>query len=170
MEINREETRKQLSITLVPVLLNLKKDSRRLTYNMTHVTEGRPNADTIIKHNKNRSILIRKKDIMSDKRPDRTTMEGMIWNANRSVGSGVIIGHNPEDDSWTPPSAVSVGGIGFGLVAGSEVKEHRTVMGTGLSTAPGFQKYKKEARTGKEKRTKLRGHWHQNRAKSIVSD
>jgi len=41
MEINREETRKQLSITLVPVLLNLKKDSRRLTYNMTHVTEGK---------------------------------------------------------------------------------------------------------------------------------
>ena len=46
-----------------------------------------------------------------------------------SVGSGVIIGHNPEDDSWTPPSAVSVGGIGFGLVAGSEVKEHRNCDG-----------------------------------------
>lgn len=40
-----------------------------------------------------------------------------------SVGSGVIIGHNAEDDSWTPPSAVSVAGIGLGLIAGSEVKD-----------------------------------------------
>ncbi len=40
-----------------------------------------------------------------------------------TVGSGVIIGHNAEDDSWSPPSAVSVGGIGWGLVAGKEVKD-----------------------------------------------
>jgi len=39
-----------------------------------------------------------------------------------SVGSGVIIAHN-EDDSWSPPSAVSVGGIGWGLIAGGEVKD-----------------------------------------------
>mmetsp|Transcript_10248 Transcript_10248/g.20586 ORF Transcript_10248/g.20586 Transcript_10248/m.20586 type:complete len:265 (+) Transcript_10248:89-883(+) len=97
---------------------------------------------------------------MSNKRPDRTTMEGMIWNANHvldkaldpktpgiprgmiknckgvillsmaeagfifsgTVGSGVIIAHN-EDNSWSPPSALSVGGIGWGLVAGKEVKD-----------------------------------------------
>jgi len=39
-----------------------------------------------------------------------------------SVGSGVILAHN-EDDTWSPPSAVSVGGIGWGLVAGGEVKD-----------------------------------------------
>ena len=39
-----------------------------------------------------------------------------------SVGSGVIIAQN-VDDTWSPPSAVSVSGIGWGLVAGKEAKD-----------------------------------------------
>eukprot|EP00581_Thalassiosira_minuscula_P008303 CAMPEP_0183702776 /NCGR_PEP_ID=MMETSP0737-20130205/773_1 /TAXON_ID=385413 /ORGANISM="Thalassiosira miniscula, Strain CCMP1093" /LENGTH=436 /DNA_ID=CAMNT_0025929451 /DNA_START=90 /DNA_END=1400 /DNA_ORIENTATION=+ len=97
---------------------------------------------------------------MDDKRPDRTTMEGMIWNANHvldqalgpetegiprgmvqncqgiillsvveagfifsgHVGTGIIVANN-DDGSWSPPSAIALGGIGCGLVIGAEVKD-----------------------------------------------
>eukprot|EP01083_Nonionella_stella_P194680 717886_1 len=96
----------------------------------------------------------------SGKRPDRTTMEGMIWNANHvldqalspdtpgiprgmiknckgiillsvveagfifsgNVGTGVIIA-NKYDGTWSPPSALGLGGIGWGFIMGAEVKD-----------------------------------------------
>lgn len=95
----------------------------------------------------------------NEKRPDRTTMEGMIWNANHvldqalspdtagiprgmiknckgiillsvveagfifsgNVGTGVIIA-NKYDGTWSPPSALGLGGIGWGFMVGAEVK------------------------------------------------
>ncbi|KAL7524502.1 hypothetical protein ACHAWF_000978 [Thalassiosira exigua] len=97
---------------------------------------------------------------MSSKRPDRTTLEGMIWNANHAldqalnpdtpgiprgmienckgiillsvveagfifsgnVGTGVVIAHK-YDGTWSPPSAIGLGGIGFGFIAGADVKD-----------------------------------------------
>lgn len=96
----------------------------------------------------------------SDKRPDRTTMEGMIWNANHvlehalspdtagiprdliknckgiillsvveagfifsgNVGTGVAIALK-DDGTWSPPSAIGLGGIGWGFMVGAEVKD-----------------------------------------------
>jgi len=95
-----------------------------------------------------------------EKRPSRTTMEGMIWNANHvldcaldpktngvprdlftqcagivlisvvevgfifsgNVGTGVIIARD-QDGTWSPPSACGLGGVGFGLLFGAEVKD-----------------------------------------------
>lgn len=97
---------------------------------------------------------------MSGERPDRTTMEGMIWNANHvldqalspdtpgiprgmiknckgvilisvveagfifsgNVGTGVVIAHK-YDETWSPPSAIGLGGIGWGFMVGAEVKD-----------------------------------------------
>ncbi|KAL9190961.1 hypothetical protein ACHAXT_000667 [Thalassiosira profunda] len=97
---------------------------------------------------------------MGNDRPDRTTMEGMIWNANHvldqalspdtpgiprgmiknckglvllsvveagfifsgNVGAGVVVAHKP-DGAWSPPSAISLGGVGFGFLVGAEVKD-----------------------------------------------
>ena len=94
------------------------------------------------------------------KRPDRTTMEGMIWNANHlldlvldpktpgvprvlfrdckglvllsvieagfifsgSVGTGVILTQNDMGE-WSAPSALGLTGVGFGVLAGAEVKD-----------------------------------------------
>jgi lipid-binding SYLF domain-containing protein len=39
-----------------------------------------------------------------------------------TVGTGVIIAHK-EDGTWSPPSALGLGGIGWGLMAGAEVKD-----------------------------------------------
>ena len=122
----------------------------------------------------------------SESRPDRTTMEGMIWNANHvldialdpatpgiprgmiknckgilllsvveagfvfsgnvrvdflmiestvnsyctypkllsphQVGTGVVIA-NKYDGTWSAPSAIGLGGIGFGFMVGAEVKD-----------------------------------------------
>ena len=45
---------------------------------------------------------------------------GFIFSGN--VGTGVIIAHK-EDGTWSPPSALGLGGIGWGLMAGAEVKD-----------------------------------------------
>ena len=45
---------------------------------------------------------------------------GFIVSGN--VGTGVIIAHK-EDGTWSPPSALGLGGIGWGLMAGAEVKD-----------------------------------------------
>lgn len=96
----------------------------------------------------------------NEKRPDRTTMEGMIWNANHvldqalspdtpgiprgmiknckgiillsvveagfifsgNIGTGVIIA-NKYNGTWSPPSALGLGGIGWGFMVGAEVKD-----------------------------------------------
>lgn len=97
---------------------------------------------------------------MSSNRPDRTTMEGMIWNASHvldqalspdtagiphgmienckgiillsvveagfvfsgNVGTGVVVAHK-NDGTWSPPSAIGLGGIGWGFMVGAEVKD-----------------------------------------------
>lgn len=97
---------------------------------------------------------------MPGTRPERTTMEGMIWNANHvldsaldpktvgiprdlfkackgivlisaveagfvfsgNVGTGVVMARG-DDGQWSPPSAIGLGGMGFGFMAGAEVKD-----------------------------------------------
>ena len=39
-----------------------------------------------------------------------------------NVGTGVMIAHR-TDDTWSPPSALGLGGIGFGFMIGAEVKD-----------------------------------------------
>eukprot|EP00581_Thalassiosira_minuscula_P013840 CAMPEP_0183734936 /NCGR_PEP_ID=MMETSP0737-20130205/45229_1 /TAXON_ID=385413 /ORGANISM="Thalassiosira miniscula, Strain CCMP1093" /LENGTH=254 /DNA_ID=CAMNT_0025968555 /DNA_START=108 /DNA_END=872 /DNA_ORIENTATION=- len=46
---------------------------------------------------------------------------GFIFSGN--VGTGVMIAHKYEDDSWSPPSALGLGGIGFGFMVGAEIKD-----------------------------------------------
>eukprot|EP00529_Nitzschia_sp_RCC80_P027801 CAMPEP_0113518740 /NCGR_PEP_ID=MMETSP0014_2-20120614/43117_1 /TAXON_ID=2857 /ORGANISM="Nitzschia sp." /LENGTH=258 /DNA_ID=CAMNT_0000416351 /DNA_START=74 /DNA_END=850 /DNA_ORIENTATION=+ /assembly_acc=CAM_ASM_000159 len=97
---------------------------------------------------------------MSTLRPDRTSMEGMIWNANHilelaldpkkngirkdlfknaigisimstaeagfifsgNVGTGILLKKN-ADGTWSPPCAMGLTGIGWGFIAGGQVKE-----------------------------------------------
>lgn len=96
----------------------------------------------------------------TDTRPDRTTMEGMIWNANHVLdmaldpnskgiprdllegckgvalisvvelgfvfsgtgGTGVILARG-KDKKWSPPSAIGMGGVGFGALFGAAIKD-----------------------------------------------
>ena len=44
---------------------------------------------------------------------------GFIFSGN--VGTGVIIA-NKYDGTWSPPSALGLGGIGWGFMVGAEVK------------------------------------------------
>jgi len=46
---------------------------------------------------------------------------GFIFSGN--VGTGVIIAHDQVRGTWSPPSALGLGGVGFGLMAGAEVKD-----------------------------------------------
>jgi len=93
-------------------------------------------------------------------RPDRLSMEGMIWNANHvleqaldpkqkgvpkdlfnkcigicmvsvvevgfmfsgNVGSGIVL-RKTADGGWSPPSAVGLGGMGWGFLVGGAVKD-----------------------------------------------
>jgi lipid-binding SYLF domain-containing protein len=45
---------------------------------------------------------------------------GFVFSGN--VGTGVVIAHK-SDGSWSPPSAIGLGGIGFGFMVGAEVKD-----------------------------------------------
>ena len=36
---------------------------------------------------------------------------------------GIIIAHDQVHGTWSPPSALGLGGVGFGLMAGAEVKD-----------------------------------------------
>jgi lipid-binding SYLF domain-containing protein len=104
------------------------------------------------------------------KKPDRTTMEGMIFNANlildfalqaphkeekhhdlvksiptflfkesegilllhvieaaflvsANVGTGLLLAHNTQDNTWSAPSAVGLTGVGWGLQGGVARKD-----------------------------------------------
>lgn len=46
---------------------------------------------------------------------------GFVFSGN--VGSGVVIAHKYEDDEWSAPSAIGLGGIGWGFMVGAEVKD-----------------------------------------------
>ncbi len=46
---------------------------------------------------------------------------GFIFSGN--VGTGIIIAHDQVHGTWSPPSALGLGGVGFGLMAGAEVKD-----------------------------------------------
>lgn len=97
--------------------------------------------------------------MMDEARPNPTTMEGMIWNANHvleaalkpslaglpkklfeesigivliqsvqtgfifsgCIGTGIALRKTP--DGWSPPCAVGMGGLGFGIMAGMSVKD-----------------------------------------------
>ena len=45
---------------------------------------------------------------------------GFIFSGN--VGTGVVIAHK-YDGTWSPPSAIGLGGIGWGFMVGAEVKD-----------------------------------------------
>lgn len=45
---------------------------------------------------------------------------GFIFSGN--VGTGVVIAHK-YDETWSPPSAIGLGGIGWGFMVGAEVKD-----------------------------------------------
>ena len=45
---------------------------------------------------------------------------GFIFSGN--VGTGIIIAHK-DDGTWSPPSALGLGGVGCGLVVGAEIKD-----------------------------------------------
>lgn len=45
---------------------------------------------------------------------------GFIFSGN--VGTGVVIAHK-YDGTWSPPSALGLGGIGWGFMVGAEVKD-----------------------------------------------
>ncbi len=45
---------------------------------------------------------------------------GFIFSGN--VGTGVVIAHK-DDGTWSPPSALGLGGIGWGFMVGAEVKD-----------------------------------------------
>lgn len=46
---------------------------------------------------------------------------GFVFSGN--VGAGVVIAHNYETNEWSPPSALGLGGVGFGFMVGAEVKD-----------------------------------------------
>lgn len=95
------------------------------------------------------------------KRPDRTTMPGMIWNANHvldlalnpesngvpkqlfekdikgvalmstieagfifsgNVGTGILLARD-ENGKWSAPSALGLGGVGWGFIVGASIKD-----------------------------------------------
>ena len=45
---------------------------------------------------------------------------GFIFSGN--VGTGIIIAHK-DDGTWSPPSALGLGGVGCGLVVGAEIED-----------------------------------------------
>ena len=45
---------------------------------------------------------------------------GFIFSGN--VGTGVIIAHK-HDETWSPPSALELGGVGSDLMVGAKVKD-----------------------------------------------
>mmetsp|Transcript_31361 Transcript_31361/g.63762 ORF Transcript_31361/g.63762 Transcript_31361/m.63762 type:complete len:268 (+) Transcript_31361:190-993(+) len=94
-------------------------------------------------------------------RPNPTTMEGMIWNANHVLeaalnpnlkglpkalfenclgvvlmhsvqtgfifsactGTGIALRKNADGSGWSPPCAIAMGGMGFGIMAGISAKD-----------------------------------------------
>lgn len=45
---------------------------------------------------------------------------GFVFSGN--VGTGVVVAHK-NDGTWSPPSAIGLGGIGWGFMVGAEVKD-----------------------------------------------
>ena len=50
---------------------------------------------------------------------------GFVWSAR--VGSGIVVARLP-DGSWSAPSTIGTGGVGFGLQAGADLSEFVMVL------------------------------------------
>ncbi|CAG8602612.1 14515_t:CDS:2 [Ambispora leptoticha] len=53
---------------------------------------------------------------------------GMFWSGQ--VGSGVVIARLEDSDEWSPPSCISIGGLGFGMQMGADVSDFVIILNT----------------------------------------
>jgi lipid-binding SYLF domain-containing protein len=49
-----------------------------------------------------------------------TIEAGFVFSGN--IGTGIVMAWNSENGSWSPPSAIGLSGIGWGLLLGASVK------------------------------------------------
>jgi lipid-binding SYLF domain-containing protein len=52
---------------------------------------------------------------------------GFIWSGR--IGSGIVVARLP-DGSWSPPSCIATGGVGFGGQIGAEVTDFVIILNT----------------------------------------